>query len=125
MDWPRKGFDGIGGEDCAGTLGGAAHKPAALHRRELVDRLRSAAEANDIVILTGRTAVSSRRCPTVTSPRKAICGNTCCTVHAASIALRELECSRVIFRQLVSLRDRRQSGLPALPDGAGAPRGRP
>src|ERR1700686_4166212 len=48
-------------------------------------------------------SVSRRRCPTVTSRRKAICGKTCCMVHAASTALRELKCSRFMFMQLVSL----------------------
>src|SRR5262245_16258577 len=48
-------------------------------------------------------SVSSRRWPTVTSRRNWIWGNTCCMVQAASTALRELKCNKLIFRQLVSL----------------------
>src|SRR5579863_6654536 len=48
-------------------------------------------------------SVSSSKCPIVTSRLKAMCGNTCCIVQAASMALRELKCRRLIFRQLVSL----------------------
>src|SRR5215831_20915415 len=47
-------------------------------------------------------SVSNSRWPTVTSRRKAMCGKTCCMVHAASTALRELRCSRLMFTQLVS-----------------------
>src|SRR5262250_1308456 len=48
-------------------------------------------------------SVSSNKCPTVTSRRNAMCGNTCCMVQAASTALRELRCSRLMLRQSVSL----------------------
>ena len=47
-------------------------------------------------------STSSSRWPTVTSRRKSMCGNTSRIFSAASIALREVRCSRLMLRQSVS-----------------------